>query len=137
MVVIVLGLGLYAKKASTQARIVVEWSTASELDTVGFNLFRSQTASDPGVQVNPELIPASQDTQTGGDYRYTDNFVVSGKEYYYYLEDVSMGGSIQRHGPVIVKAESSGKIVWFLTFFFTAVTLFGFITLIWPRRQTR
>jgi hypothetical protein len=132
-----LGLGTYASKISKHARVVVEWSTASEFDTVGFNLLRSETTTDPGKLVNDNLIPASDDSQTGGDYRYTDSTVVPGRVYYYYLEDVSADGSINKHGPVEVKAQVDGKIEWFLTIALATVTIFGTMTLIWPRRVMR
>jgi hypothetical protein len=135
--VLLVGLGVYTRKALTEAKIVVEWSTASELNTVGFNLFRSQTEADPGVLVNAELIPASEDAQTGGEYRYTDTNVVPGQVYYYYLEDVSAGGETKIHGPVIVKAQANGKLEWFLIIVFTVIILFGLLTLLWPRRKTR
>lgn len=135
MCFLLIGLGFYARKASTEAKIVVDWSTASELDTVGFYLYRSQAETGPGVQVNAELIPASKDSQTGGAYRYTDTNVVPGHVYYYFLEDVSSDGEKKMHGPVIVKAQSSGKLEWFLTIVFAVVTLFGFLTLVWPRRK--
>ena len=38
------------------ARVVVEWSTASELDTAGFNLYRSESPDGPFEKVNQNLI---------------------------------------------------------------------------------
>lgn len=136
MGIIVLGLGFYTRKVSSEARVVIEWSTASELHTVGYNLYRSENSTDPGELVNIELIPVSEDAQTGGDYRYIDMNVVPGRVYCYYLEDVNADGTTNRHGPVEVKAQASGKIELFVTIALSAVTLFGFASLIWPRSKT-
>jgi hypothetical protein len=132
---LVIGLGYSIKETSTKALVVVKWSTASELDTVGYNLYRSETSTDPGIRMNVDLIAASEDSQTGGDYQYRDTNVKPGKVYYYYLEDVSSDGTTSRHGPVVVKAQAGGRIEWILTFALVAVTLVGIGTLIWPRRK--
>lgn len=135
MFVVVVGMGIYAKHSSNQADIVVEWSTASELDTVGFNIYRSLNEADPGIKVNTNLIPASEDTQAGSDYHFNDSEVIPGKTYYYYLEDVSADGTLHRHGPMIVKAESDGLVEWILTAILAVVTLFGVLTMVWPQRR--
>ena len=136
LLIVVIAMGLFARKSSTEARVEIEWSTASELDTVGFNIFRSENETDPGIQVNSELIPASQDAQAGANYQFTDAHVIPGKVYYYYLEDVSSDGILRKHGPVTVKAESSGLLEWGLTGAFALIILLGIIILVWPKRKT-
>jgi hypothetical protein len=133
---ILFGLVFYAWKEYRDARVVVEWSTASELDTVGFNIYRSDTPTDPGILVNVDLIPASEDAQTGGDYSYTDEDIVPGRVYYYYLEDVNAHGATNRHGPVKVIAQVNGNIVWILIITLAVVVLFGIAVVAWPRRKT-
>ena len=130
------GFVFYTWKEYDDARVVVEWSTASEFDTVGFNIYRSDTPTDPGILVNADLIPASEDAQTGGDYSYVDRDIVPGQVYYYYLEDVSAQGATNRHGPVEVKAQANGKIVWMLVIALAVVVLFGVAVINWPRRKT-
>ena len=133
---ILIGFVFFAWKEYRVARVVVAWSTASELDTVGFNIYRSDTPTDPGILVNVDLIPASDDAQTGGDYRYTDKDIVPGRVYYYYLEDVNTHGVKNRHGPVEVKAQANGNIVWILLIILAVVALFGSVIIAWPRRKT-
>jgi hypothetical protein len=134
--VILFGLFFYAWKEYRVARVVVDWSTASELDTVGFNIYRSDDPTDPGILVNVDLIPASEDAQTGGDYSYTDKDIVPGRVYYYYLEDVNTHGVTNRHGPVEVKAQAHGNIVWILLITLAVVVLFGIVIIAWLRRKT-
>ena len=66
-------------QAFQEASVLVEWSTASELDTVGFNLYRADTPQGPFAQVNSELILASSEPLTGGAYSYRDSAVQSGR----------------------------------------------------------
>lgn len=93
-------------QASREATVLVEWSTASELDTVGFNLYRADIPQGPFVQVNHELIPASSDPLTGGEYSYRDGAVQTSRTYYYELEEVQSNGGRDRFGPISVQAES-------------------------------
>jgi hypothetical protein len=85
----------------------VEWTTATEINTVGFNLYRSDSADGPYLKINANLIPASFDSVNGGQYRYEDRNVLSGKTYYYALEDVERTGVMVRHGPIRVTAQAS------------------------------
>jgi hypothetical protein len=84
--------------------ILVEWSTASELETAGFNLYRSLSPEGPFEKVNQELIPASDSPLTGGSYEYRDTDVRPGKVYYYNLEEVELNGGTNLHGPIEVRA---------------------------------
>lgn len=88
----------------TRARIVVQWTTGSEFNTAGFNLYRSDTPTGPFTKINAQLIPASLDPVSGGKYAFEDTDVVSGKTYYYELEDVEYGGVTARHGPIVATA---------------------------------
>jgi len=105
-----LALGYRAVTASTEAVIIVEWTTASEVDTAGFNLYRSEDPDGPFTRINDHLIPASPDPLLGGSYTFTDTDVVAGRTYYYQLEDVEIDGTTTRHGPIEVKAEGGGRM---------------------------
>jgi hypothetical protein len=91
--------------ASAPTRIVVQWTTATEINTAGFNVYRAERAEGPYTKINAQLIPAS-DALIGGKYQYEDTAVVAGRTYYYQLEDVEYGGAAARHGPIIITAAS-------------------------------
>jgi hypothetical protein len=91
--------------ASAPTRIVVQWTTATEINTAGFNVYRAERAEGPYTKINAQLIPAS-DALIGGKYQYEDTTVVAGRTYYYQLEDVEYGGAAARHGPIIITAAS-------------------------------
>lgn len=92
------------------ASVVLEWSTVSELDTLGFHIYRSSEADGSYTRVTEQLIPASDDPLTGGDYSFTDLDVQAGRTYYYQLEDVETSGATERHGPLQVQASGRGAI---------------------------
>ena len=98
-----------------QPEITIEWSTANELDTAGFNILRSESQDGPFTRINQNLLPSSDDPLSGGDYQYQDKDVRFGKIYYYILEDVGFEGEINRHGPVVQKAENPAAIYLLLS----------------------
>jgi hypothetical protein len=93
--------------APAKADVVVEWTTANEVNTAGFNLYRSESPDGPYAQVNSNLIPASSDPLAGGQYQYRDDSVQPGRTYYYQLEDVEYNGATTRHGPIQVTASGA------------------------------
>jgi hypothetical protein len=81
--------------------ILVEWETATEMDTLGFNLYRGEPAGGPYARLNEALIPSqSPGVPTGASYAWLDGGVEAGFTYYYLLEDVDVQGQAVRHGPV-------------------------------------
>lgn len=105
-----LAVSVLAWQEFRRPTIVIEWATSSELDTAGYNLYRSEVNGDGDERLNTDLIPASTDPLVGGDYEFEDQTVQPGKEYRYYLEEVETSGQKNRHGPISVKAARSGVI---------------------------
>jgi hypothetical protein len=120
----------------------VEWTTESEVDVAGFNLYRSESPDGPYVKVNPALIPGASDPLLGGKYVYTDTNVVVGQTYYYKLEDVELDGVTTLHGPIEVVAEASSASVfpnlaawWPLAVLVAVLALGGVILSRWRGRR--
>jgi len=89
--------------------VIIRWTTKSELNTAGFNLYRSDKEDGEYVKINPTLIPAKPDPILGGEYVYTDTLkIVAGQTYYYKLEDVEKTGATEMHGPIVVIAGRAG-----------------------------
>jgi hypothetical protein len=80
--------------------VTLAWETASEIDSEGFNLWRSEAADGAYTKINPRLIPAQGDADSGASYEYIDTEVIPGVTYYYKLEDVDLHGVGTFHGPV-------------------------------------
>lgn len=79
--------------AAQAAPIVIQWSTETEVNTAGFNVFRSDSRDGPYAQINDQLIPSSPDPLLGGRYSFTDAQVEPGKTYYYKLEELESTGN--------------------------------------------
>ncbi|MBT4760921.1 MAG: hypothetical protein HOO06_04410 [Bdellovibrionaceae bacterium] len=83
------------------ASVELNWETGAETDHLGFNIFRSNDAYGDYTQVNSELIRNfSNSTTFRGTYRYVDENLTDGNLYYYMIEDVSINGVKELHGPV-------------------------------------
>lgn len=98
--------------AARQASVVVEWSTASELDTAGFNIYRGESPDQIILKVNPTLIPPALDPLRGDTYRFNDHSVTPGIKYFYLVEEVDQLGNPSLYGPIDVVAAGGGKIEW-------------------------
>ncbi len=98
--------GYFAWRDSIQASVRLEWTTASEIDTAGFNIYRSEVAEYGFELVNTGIIPASQEPLIGATYLYIDDNVAPGKTYYSLLEDVDMNGQANRTNPIEVVAQA-------------------------------
>lgn len=83
------------------ATVVIEWTTGNEWNHRGFNVYRSLSPDSSFVQVNNELIRNDLfSTNIHGTYAFIDEGVTNGETYYYMLEDLSLMGESQLHGPL-------------------------------------
>ncbi len=82
--------------------VTLQWATGSEVNTAGFNVYRSEQAAGPFKRINAALIPASGSALTGARYAYQDAAAARGRTYFYQLEDVELDGASVRHAPVAV-----------------------------------
>jgi hypothetical protein len=81
--------------------IQVNWETASELDSLGFNLYRATSATGPRTRLNASLIYSqAPGSPLGQAYQFVDAAVRSGVTYYYWLEAVDTAGGSAINGPV-------------------------------------
>ena len=72
--------------------VVVTWTTESEVDNAGFNLRRSERRDSGFTLLNPVLIAGAGTTGERQTYTFTDTSAKPGVEYYYQIEEVSLGG---------------------------------------------
>ena len=75
IIVVIVGLGLVAdcfiltacqSGVPDSSLVIVEWTTESEVDMAGFNLYRSETPDGPYLKVNTTFIPGASDPILGG-----------------------------------------------------------------------
>ncbi len=86
---------------------MIRWTTACEINTAGFNVYRQQ-ADGNWLKVNSNLIPAlSVETGVGGTYSLPDVSAESGVPYVYKLEEIETDGTIIEYGPFTGVSERS------------------------------
>ncbi len=95
------GLTSFEATAGNQA-ITLHWETASELDNLGFNLYRAESADGPWTRLNADLIPSQvpPGSPVGAAYSFEDGDVWGGTVYYYRLETIDVQGYSGFYGPV-------------------------------------
>ncbi len=93
---------LYFRAVGGADAITLEWETASELDNLGFNIYRSETVSfQDALVLNETLIPSLVGGQpVGAIYEWIDVEVELDITYNYWLQDIDYNGGTEEHGPV-------------------------------------
>jgi hypothetical protein len=83
-------------------KVILEWTTESELDNAGFNVLRAESEGGEYAKINTALIPAQGSLTQGASYEFVDGDVRYRKSYWYKLEDIDLNGRSTMHGPVKV-----------------------------------
>lgn len=94
------GAVIIITQLSRSAPIRITWETETEINTAGFNVYRSEQADGGFGRINEDLIISEGNATTGAEYRFIDTDVIAGQTYFYQLEDVELDNSTERH-PVI------------------------------------
>jgi uncharacterized repeat protein (TIGR01451 family) len=92
---------------TAQARpgvIELEWTTESETDNLGFNVYRSTSANGPFSRVNTALITGAGNSQSTRRYAYSDMVPAAAGAYFYKISDISYAGVETMHGMISVTA---------------------------------
>jgi hypothetical protein len=86
--------------SALDAAVELRWMTGSEMDTLGFHVYRGPGAEGPWERATPSVIPGLGFSPEGARYAYTDTPLQNGRAYFYLLEEVETTGRTARHGPV-------------------------------------
>ncbi len=96
-------------------QVALSWSTASEINNLGFEIYRSET-EDGAYQMianyltHPELR-GNGSGNTRRDYNFVDQNVADGKTYWYQLADVSFDGVRTFHPKVSVETAQQPNLI--------------------------
>ena len=90
-------------------KVVIRWTTESELDNAGFNILRSDSQNGEFKQVNDEMIQGKGTTGERSTYKWVDASAKPGVIYYYQIEDVSFAGERQTLQTTKLKGLISAK----------------------------
>ncbi|MBE7444313.1 MAG: Ig-like domain-containing protein [Planctomycetia bacterium] len=88
--------------------VSLHWETAAEVDTAGFNLYRSRHKTGRYTKINNSLINARSDDPSGTRYNFMDE-PGHGKSYYYKLENEDPYGKSTMYDTIKVRKKSSGN----------------------------
>ena len=92
-----------------KTRVVIRWTTASELNNAGFNILRSDSRDGEFTQVNEDMIQGNGTTGQRSTYQWVDITAKPHAVYYYRIEDVSFAGERQTLATTKLKGLISAK----------------------------
>src|SRR5712691_798919 len=87
--------------------VELRWETGSELNNLGFHLYRSLSAEGPYERITSTVIPGLGSSPEGASYSYVDRGLTNGTTYFYELEDIETSGKTKLHGPVFATPQAS------------------------------
>lgn len=77
----------------------LSWRLQSQENVLGFNVYRGESADGPFVQANSEIIPGHDTTSIPQTYEYYDLGLELGKEYHFYVNEVTFSGTTDKISP--------------------------------------
>ena len=88
----------------TNGSSMLAWSTQSESNNLGWNVFRSETEEiNSGLQINAVMIEGAGTTTEQTDYTFADSYeTYANSSYWYWIESVDNSGATSLHGPARV-----------------------------------
>ncbi len=91
-------------------QVLLEWTTASELGTAAFELFRKGPGDARFVKITDDPIPGLVTAPQGGTYRFVDPTAAPGDTYAYRLVELEVWGSAREAGEFIVWIDPDGAV---------------------------
>ncbi len=91
----------------SNASVDLAWRTGSELDNLGFHLYRSLSQDGLWTRITPSLIPGLGSSPEGASYSFRDTGLQNGTTYFYRLEDIDATSGYTYHGPVSATPSAS------------------------------
>ena len=79
----------------------LKWSTASEVDNFGFDIYRSTLEEGPFERITGTPIEGAGTVDAPQYYEYIDGDIEPTQDYYYYVESISIDGVRERFSPII------------------------------------
>ena len=97
------------------ARVTLKWETQSEMNNLGFEIWRSVSQEGPyhllSSYVNNPDLRGQFNSNAPSTYVYVDELVVNNRTYWYRLVDVDVNGVRTVHGPISATPHALGNAV--------------------------
>jgi len=90
-----------------KGKIQINWKTASEINNIGFELYRSTIEDSIFEKIasysdNDDLKSRGQSSHSA-EYYFIDKEIVLGQSYSYKLVDISLSGEVKEHDPINIE----------------------------------
>jgi hypothetical protein len=76
------------------------WSTASEEENFGYDVYRGDAEAGPFVKLTKQPILGNGTTSETHQYKYVDDSIDPCRDYWYYVESISSAGAREKFTPV-------------------------------------
>ncbi len=96
--------GPVAAPAETQPeplRNTLRWTTASEVDNFGFDIYRGTSEDGPFERMTAQPLPGAGTVDEPQDYVWYDEDIDPARDYWYYIESISIDNVRERFSPII------------------------------------
>ena len=95
------GCGSQAKVPPDQrVKNTAHWTTASEENTFGYDVYRGTSEKGPFVKITKTPILGNGTTPETHKYEFADDAIDPCKDYWYYVESIDTDGSREKFTPV-------------------------------------
>lgn len=81
-------------------RNTIRWTTSSEVDSFGFDVFRGASEAGPFERLNAKPIAGAGTSDESHSYLWVDETIDPTKEYFYYVESISIDGVREKFTPI-------------------------------------
>ena len=78
----------------------LRWTTASEQDNFGYDVYRGSSEKGPFTKLTGKPILGHGTTDETSNYSYSDSSIDPCKAYWYYVESISTRGERERFTPI-------------------------------------
>lgn len=79
----------------------LRWTTASEVDNFGFDIYRGDHEEGPFERLTASPIAGAGTTDLTTEYSWEDHDIDPRRVYYYYVESISLQGVREQFTPII------------------------------------
>ena len=85
--------------------VLLSWRTESEVDNLGWNIYRSKKQDGEYHRINDRLIGGAGNSAMPNNYQFLDKEAKEGITYFYYLEDIDISGGKNRSEVIQVPSD--------------------------------
>jgi len=76
------------------------WTTASEVDNFGYDVFRGDKEEGPFAKLNASPLLGAGTTDETKKYEYRDDTIDPCRDYWYYVESIDTNGAREKFTPI-------------------------------------